>query len=138
MKNIIACLVIILHFGIAFAQNNLILNIEGAIKEGGKIYISLFDNEESYNQRNVYRSLVANSTSETASVQVALPFGEYLFSVYQDQNSNGELDTNLLGIPKEKFGFSNYDGKSAPGCFKKHKVLINEKTCKISIHLYKI
>ena len=71
----------------------------------------------SYNQRNIYLSLVANAISETVSVDLDLASGEYLFSIFQDNNDNGKLDTNLLGIPKELFGFSNYDGIGVPGNF---------------------
>jgi len=138
MKNIISCLAVFLYCGMASAQNNLTLDIEGVKKNGGKLYISLFNNEETYKNREIYHSLLANSTSETVSLQIALPSGVYLISIYQDNNSNGKLDSNLLGIPKESFGFSNYNGKSVPGNFNKHKVLVNEKTKKITVQLYKL
>ena len=31
----------------------------------------------------------------------------YALAVIHDENMNGELDTNVLGIPKEGYGFSN-------------------------------
>jgi uncharacterized protein (DUF2141 family) len=36
-----------------------------------------------------------------------LPVGTYAVSVYQDANGNEQLDKNFLGIPKERYGFSN-------------------------------
>jgi uncharacterized protein (DUF2141 family) len=36
-----------------------------------------------------------------------LPVGTYAVAVMHDQNSNGVLDTNLLGIPQEGIGVSN-------------------------------
>lgn len=36
-----------------------------------------------------------------------LPANSYAIDVYHDANSNKELDKNLVGIPKEKYGFSN-------------------------------
>ena len=33
--------------------------------------------------------------------------GDYGVSVFQDENSNGKLDSNFLGIPKEGVGASN-------------------------------
>ncbi len=138
MKNSIIYLAVFLYCGVASAQNNLSLDIAGVKKNGGKLFISIFNNEESYNERKIYFSFVTNPDAETISVALTLSNGEYLFSIYQDNNSNGKLDTNLLGIPKELFGFSNYNGKSAPGNFNKHKVLVNEKTNKITVHLYKL
>lgn len=35
-----------------------------------------------------------------------LPADRYAVAVYHDENANGELDTNLLGIPLEGTGFS--------------------------------
>jgi uncharacterized protein (DUF2141 family) len=37
----------------------------------------------------------------------AIPPGTYALAVIHDENSNGKLDTNLLGIPTEGYGFSN-------------------------------
>ena len=36
-----------------------------------------------------------------------IPQGTYAIAVVHDENMNGKLDTNRLGIPKEGYGFSN-------------------------------
>ena len=36
-----------------------------------------------------------------------LPPGRYAVNAFHDENDNGELDTNLIGIPSEGFGFAN-------------------------------
>ena len=36
-----------------------------------------------------------------------LPPGRYGIAALHDLNSNGEMDNNLLGFPKEPFGFGN-------------------------------
>ena len=36
-----------------------------------------------------------------------IPPGTYSMVVIHDENMNGKLDTNALGIPKEGYGFSN-------------------------------
>jgi len=36
-----------------------------------------------------------------------LPAGEYALVVYHDENGNGRLDRNFIGIPSEPLGFSN-------------------------------
>lgn len=33
--------------------------------------------------------------------------GTYAVKLHIDENENGELDTNFLGIPKEQYGISN-------------------------------
>jgi uncharacterized protein (DUF2141 family) len=44
----------------------------------------------------------------------AIPPGTYALAVIHDENSNGKLDTNWLGIPTEGYGFSN-DAKALLG-----------------------
>ena len=36
-----------------------------------------------------------------------LPAGDYAVLVTHDENGNGKLDTNMLGVPVEGYGFSN-------------------------------
>lgn len=36
-----------------------------------------------------------------------IPFGEYAAILFHDENLNGTLDHNFLGLPKEPIGFSN-------------------------------
>ena len=43
-----------------------------------------------------------------------LPAGHYAISVMHDENSNGKVDTNFIGIPKEGVGASN-DAKGSMG-----------------------
>ncbi|MDR4499232.1 MAG: DUF2141 domain-containing protein [Candidatus Scalindua sp.] len=43
-----------------------------------------------------------------------IPPGTYAIVAVHDENVNGELDTNWLGIPKEGYGFSN-DAKALLG-----------------------
>ncbi|MDP2239316.1 MAG: DUF2141 domain-containing protein [Burkholderiales bacterium] len=43
-----------------------------------------------------------------------IPPGKYALAVIHDENMNGILDTNWLGIPTEGYGFSN-DAKATLG-----------------------
>lgn len=138
MKKIIVFLAAFLCSGIVFSQNSFTLEITGVKKQGGKIYISVFNSEQSFDDRKIYYSVVKDSNTETVCMSITLPAGEYVISMYQDWNGNAKLDSNFLGIPKEPFGFSNYNGKSAPGNFDKLKVMVNDKKKKITVHLYKI
>jgi uncharacterized protein (DUF2141 family) len=47
-----------------------------------------------------------------------LKAGKYALRVFHDKNDNGKLDTSFIGIPKERFGFSNnVMGKLGPPNF---------------------
>ncbi len=43
-----------------------------------------------------------------------IPPGTYALAVIHDENMNGKLDSNMLGIPEEGYGFSN-DAKALLG-----------------------
>ena len=50
--------------------------------------------------------------------------GRYAIQFYHDENQNGKLDLNLIGIPKESYGSSN-DVKPVLGPPKFEKMLFN-------------
>ena len=65
-----------------------------------------------------------------------LPYGWYGVSIYHDENNNGEMDKNAMGIPKEAYAFSNnakgFFGKPA---FKKVKFEMNSAEKQIAIKM---
>lgn len=76
-------------------------------KVGGVVRVALFSNEDHYLNK-AFRSV--NVNVDQTEIEVAfenVPAGRYAISVYHDTNSNGVLDSNLLRIPKEPYGFSN-------------------------------
>jgi len=82
--------------------------VVGAEPNVGQIKASLFSSAETY----LREPLVELATPVDAKGQATLDFGkhppgEYAVVVFFDRNGNGELDTGMLGIPKEKIGFSN-------------------------------
>lgn len=56
-------------------------------------------------------SQFANQTVRPAGVESILMFdavpGTYAVAVHHDANSNGRMDSNFLGMPKEGYGVSN-------------------------------
>jgi uncharacterized protein (DUF2141 family) len=48
---------------------------------------------------------IANEASTCTFMNVAP--GDYAIELFQDENSNGKLDTGFMGIPSEGFGASN-------------------------------
>ena len=65
-----------------------------------------------------------------------LPNGDYAVSVFNDENNNGKLDTNLFGMPTEDWGVSNNvrHVMSSP-TFEESKVTIDNDDLKIIIEL---
>ena len=43
-----------------------------------------------------------------------VPHSTYAVRLYHDEDNDGELDTNMFGVPQETFGFSNDAGWHRP------------------------
>jgi uncharacterized protein (DUF2141 family) len=66
-----------------------------------------------------------------------LPPGEYAVAVHHDESGDGKMNVNLLGLPTEGFGLSNFDKlKMTPPSFDQSKFDYpgGEKAIEIKIH----
>ena len=97
------------------AQSSLTVEIVTLESNKGVVIVDLLDTNE---------ETVMDKTSEITDNTCTIVFkdledGTYAIRYFHDENSNGELDTNFIGIPKEGFGFSNDAfGKFGPKKFK--------------------
>ena len=78
----------------------------------GRIYVAVYDspnNYMSYDQSKIRarRVLDVRTNGSMSCAFPELPPGSYAITCFHDINSNGELDTNLFGIPSEPYGVSN-------------------------------
>lgn len=129
MGLIVLCLSILLSGGSA-------TDLKVTVKEtAGDVYVAVYDSEEAF-MNKTYKSYKA--TVENGSVMLSLDLepGTYAISVFQDLNGNQELDTNMVGIPKEPYGFSNNAmGMFGPPSFEDSKFEIpSEGYLQIDLH----
>lgn len=86
------------------------LNVEiaGVKSSEGKIYIQLFKGEQAYQaEKPISASITPAATGNVTIRFDGLEQGEYAVRYFHDENGDGELATNLLGMPTEGYGFSN-------------------------------
>lgn len=98
------------------AQENLTITIkvEKADNNDGKMYIALYDSEAGF-LKQPFKSVKSNIVNNTCTVTFdTIAKGTYAVSIFHDENNNGKLDTNFLGIPTEDYGCSN-DAKGFMG-----------------------
>ncbi len=101
----------------------LTIEIEGIKKQTGNVLVLLSNSEKSFLKDGQGLTLKVEGTTVTANYKVEE--GEYAFSFFHDKNSNGKLDTNFVGIPKESYGFSNNaKGFMGPPSYQKAKFSI--------------
>jgi uncharacterized protein (DUF2141 family) len=91
----------------ASANATLVVRI-GNVAPRGIVRLGLFTQAE-YPKDNgtwVASADVPAIGGETVVTLQNVPVGTYAIEVYQDLNSNGKIDSNFLGLPKEPYGFS--------------------------------
>lgn len=86
------------------------VTIEQVRNAGGYIVLTLYpDDQRRFLKPN--GSLYVTKVKARAGITEACIFvpvaGAYGLALYHDENGNGKIDRNMIGIPKEGFGFSN-------------------------------
>jgi uncharacterized protein (DUF2141 family) len=114
MKGLLVPLVFTLLQVSSFAQNppagNIEIRITGLRNTKGKVSVNLFNKVDGFPD-DPMKSFGWKSVKIVPDTVVIffeeLPYGNYAVSVLHDENSNGKMEKNFFGIPKEGFAFSN-------------------------------
>lgn len=111
---------------------NLEVNISGIHSHNGKIFIGVYDSKEKFGDiKNVVDGIVIEATQSQISHIFNLPKGIYAVAVFHDENNNGKLDKNMIGFPKEGYGFSSKNNKLGFSNARFH--LVENKTMLINL-----
>ncbi len=76
----------------------------------GHVLISLFKDGEGYPDdpaKAIRKAKLAIKDKKAWVFFTGLPTGTYAVSIMHDENNDQKLNKNMLGIPKEGYGFSN-------------------------------
>ena len=117
------------------------VTIHGIKEVKGKLQVGLEKEAEDFDKGELsvakYRGVIVEVTGETMSVEFKdLPFGTYAIKSFHDTNADGKLNTNLVGIPKEDYGFSNnVRGTMGPAKFKEAAFVFDSPEKGLSITL---
>ena len=122
------CAVLCLFAGVVFGQDSasdeavktssnedhhakLVLSISNFESTVGRVFISIYNNSDTFLGKEKFqkRELVVADAIVDGKVSTAfdLPVGEYAVAVFHDDNDNGKMDSNFIGIPNEPSGLSN-------------------------------
>lgn len=100
----------LLLISFAVTAADLAITIDDARNGEGQIRVALFESRAGFPSGPEAPAKSQTVAAEGAPIGldfVDLNAGTYAVAVYHDENSNGELDKNLFGIPTEGYGFSN-------------------------------
>jgi uncharacterized protein (DUF2141 family) len=141
-----ALLILFFFSSLLFGQNEqdslqtgtLALKVIGIENDEGTIAVALSNSREDYESYDtVYLSAnlsIKNNIAEHTFEE--LPYGEYAIKVYHDEDSDGEINRNFLGIPSEDYGFSNNASASfGPADYDDAKFIFDKPIMYIEINI---
>ncbi len=87
----------------------LLIILKGFENHEGAAHLALCPSRENFEAGDqAFRTAIVPVSRGTAYVELdSIPAGVYAAKVYHDENDNGELDSNFLGVPTEIYGYSN-------------------------------
>ena len=121
---------------ISVELGSLTVKITGFDNDRGECWFALNNSEEIYESEDsvfIGKILPIKNGQVTITID-PLNYGTYAIKVFHDENSNSELDPDILGIPNEKYGFSNNaSGWFGPPSWEKSRFIFNKKEMTIEI-----
>jgi uncharacterized protein (DUF2141 family) len=105
------------------------VTVTGIEENEGKVLIGIFDSPKNFpvkseNNMGIHIDVVDSLVEHTFT---NLKKGQYALAIYHDENSNGELDKNFLGMPTEDYVFSNYARRLfGPPSFEEASFILND------------
>lgn len=113
-----------------FAQHTLTVDVKALRNAKGTLYFSVYKSETGFPDKaeNAFRKGKLETLKGTSASYVFsnLPSGTYAVSLFHDEDNNGSLKTNALGIPLEGSAASNdARGKFGPPKFADAKFTLN-------------
>ena len=119
-----------------FSQTRLEVTVKNIKQATGTIRIGLFSSEKDFLKNAVEGKIIKAVGKEVTVAFENIKPGDYAISVIHDENENGELDSNMMGLPKEGFAFGNNAmGMFGPPSFEKAKISLGKETVKQIIDL---
>lgn len=108
MKNSILLLLVFLSGPWTLsAQNTIEVEVTNFGSNQGLAFIGLYNAEDSFLEQEYKGAKVEIKNKKAVLSFTDIPDGIYAVSVFHDEDQNGELTTNFLGIPTERYGASN-------------------------------
>ncbi len=106
---LLAALLALATPGLCFAAD-LTVEIEGIRAQSGIVQVALIGSGEAWDGKGKPAGFTGGPPDGDATLTLNfadLAPGSYALRVMHDENGNGKLDTNVVGMPTEGYGFSN-------------------------------
>jgi len=118
-------------------QAAIILRVTGLRSEKGQVTVGVFNSSAKWlGEQPIYSSTI-RVDGQTVTWRINdVPNGDYGIAVFHDENSNGKMDKNVLGMPLEPYGFSNNARVAlGPPKWEKAKFAVNGSPVEVTIEV---
>jgi len=112
--------------------------ISGFSSNEGDCWFAIDNSKEVYEREDTVwiGKILPIDNNQVIVVIDSLVYGEYAVRVFHDENRNGKIDTNFLGIPDEDYGYSNdASGWFGPPSWENAKFIFNQPKMKLEIEV---
>ena len=110
--------------------------VTGLKSNEGQVRVAVFDGKDRWLKEAVYARILDIEGHTCEWVIEDVPYGDYGIAVFHDENGNGTNDRNLLGIPKEAYGFSNHaPRKFGPATWEQAKFAVSSPSAALEIRV---
>ena len=115
---------------------DLTVEVKGVGVEKGNVMVALYKQTDTWMRKPSMVQMQAGKKEGVSLMFKDLADGEYAISLFVDENGNGKLDSNAIGIPLEPFAFSNDAmGNFGPPSFEQAKFVVGKTSNAITINL---
>lgn len=138
LRTLSATIVLLLAVQSANAAD-LHVKIDGIAQPSGTISTLLVNSQAAWDGKAA--SVSGRQTPITATGSIELEFeglipGDYAIRLMHDENGNGKLDQNLIGMPTEGYGYSNNPRVMRAATFEEARFSVPEAGTSIQIVLH--
>lgn len=97
------------HAQQATATANVHVHVTGLRNAKGLLRVTITRDHKNVEMRDVPIDVATNTADFVYS---GLQYGSYAIALFHDENKNNKMDSNLIGMPTEGYGFSNNPPRS--------------------------
>ncbi len=84
------------------------IKVTGFRNDKGQAGFALYNSKAGFDKDQGFRESLVSISNRTATITFRdVPLGAYGAAAFHDENNNGKLDENMMGIPTEGVGLSN-------------------------------
>lgn len=138
MLRTISALVVLLLSAQATSAAELRVQIDGITQPSGTLSAMLVNSADAWDGKAPPVSGRRADITATGTIEIIfedLAPGEYAIRLMHDENGNGKLDQNLVGMPTEGYGFSNNPRVMRAATFEEARFTVPEAGTAIQIAL---